>query len=158
MKRVVGIVALVLCATVSFAGELAPYTFGMKVVAPALQAPLMYIPAIAGATGDLLTITTGATSVFTVAATGVVTAKGFSGPATGITAVPAASVSSGTLSSDVKVSALTSRTEAQILATTPTAVGLMYFCNDCTVTPVVVSTGASDCMDWSGVGSLQIPN
>ena len=50
------------------------------------------------------------------------------------------------------------KTEAQLFASTPTAYGQMFYCTDCTVTPVVISTGISNSYDWTGIGSFALPD
>jgi hypothetical protein len=44
---------------------------------------------------------------------------------------------------------LATKTQAQVLASTPSATGQMYFCSDCTVTAVCVST-ATNRFAWQG--------
>jgi hypothetical protein len=53
---------------------------------------------------------------------------------------------------------LKSHTLAEIQASTPTAAGQKFYCSDCTVTPEVVSTGTTNCFDWSGTGSFAQPD
>jgi hypothetical protein len=98
MRNIVS--ALILIATmsgISFAGELAPYTFGMKVVAPEMQTGKQAIVQPTGATAKVLTVTTGGVEKFSITAPGVMTATSFAGSGAGLTAVPAASIAAGAL-------------------------------------------------------------
>lgn len=104
-KCLVMLALTVVTAGVTFAAEPPPYTFGMTVVAPVMKTPLMYVTGPAGATGNLLTISTGATDVFRVTGAGAVHANSI--VATSLSgSVPASSVLAGSLGSGVIASSI----------------------------------------------------
>lgn len=121
----------------------------------AVTAASIAAPAHTGATIAL----TGAADfngAVTMGADGTVSTITAAGAAAFHTSVTAPAVTGSTSVSGAKVVVtggplqLYSRTQAQIEAFTPSAVGEVYYCNDCTVTAVVVSS-APAVMSWVSV-------
>lgn len=123
-------------ATVTHAG--ASLTYGLSAATGSFSGALDADGQVTmGAAGTVSTITTGGAASFHASV---------SAPAiTGTTSVTGAKVvvSGGPLQ-------LYSRTQAQIEAFTPSAVGEVYYCNDCTATSVCVSSAAA-VMSWVSV-------
>lgn len=73
-----------------------------------------------------------------------------------ITAIPAANIANGSLGVGVLASGLQSKSKAALLADTPSAAGQAWYCSDCSLTAVAVSTattpgGVSDIKDRTAV-------
>ena len=134
MKKSLKLLGIVLTAAVAIAALSQTEAFAK--ITGYLYGHALVIESVPGTTVASIG-TAGALTVTSIANSGALTATTISGT----------TISGTTLTATGGAIQLYSRTQAQIEATTPTAVGQMYYCNNCTATTVCVSSAAA-VMSW----------